>query len=404
MSCVGDTCGTGGGNIPKPGDPNNNGVLSATPAFGGIDINWTFPTTNPFAVAYTVIYRALSNDFNTAILLAPQVGGGFYYDPVDPGIEYFYWITFVSINGTVGEVIGPVSAVARSAIEKIIEELTGKIDSGVLAGDLKTEIARIGDINSDLLKEARDRALADAGLSAGVGQVQDIADLAITAVVTETNERKAADAAMVESINLLYAQASGATAAIQEEARVRAEKDLALAQQITTVQSTLDGEIAQVQTTMETKITAVDGKVTSIGALYTAKVNVNGLIGGFGVYNDGTTVEAGFDVDTFWVGRTSANKRKPFIIVGQETFIDEAVINKLTFSKLRAEDGSVIVENGKLKAAYIDADNITARKIDVSSGVAGQPRMTMVNNVQKIYDINSAGAEVVVVQIGNLDV
>lgn len=404
MSCVGDTCGTGGGNIPKPGDPNNNGVLSATPAFGGIDINWTFPTTNPFAVAYTTIYRSLSNDFNAAILLAPQVGGGFYYDPVDPGIEYFYWITFVSINGTVGEVIGPVSAVARSAIEKIIEELTGKIDSGVLAGGLKTEIARIGDINSDLLKEARDRALADAGLSAGVGQVQDIADLAITAVVTETNERKAADAAMVESINLLYAQASGATAAIQEEARVRAEKDLALAQQITTVQSTLDGEIAQVQTTMETKITAVDGKVTSIGALYTAKVNVNGLIGGFGVYNDGTTVEAGFDVDTFWVGRTSANKRKPFIIVGQETFIDEAVINKLTFSKLRAEDGSVIVENGKLKAAYIDADNITARKIDVSSGVAGQPRMTMVNNVQKIYDINSAGAEVVVVQIGNLDV
>lgn len=385
MSCVGDTCGTGGGNIPKPGDPNNNGVLSATPAFGGIDINWTFPTTNPFAVAYTAIYRSLSNAFNTAILLAPQVGGGFYYDPVDPGIEYFYWITFVSINGTVGEVIGPVAAVARSSIEKTIEELTGKIDSGVLAGDLKTEIARIGDINSDLLKEARDRALADAGLSAGVGQVQDIADLAITAVVTETIERKAADAAMVESINLLYAQASGATAAIQEEARVRAEKDLALAQQITTVQSTLDGEIAQVQTTMETKITAVDGKVTSIGALYTAKVNVNGLIGGFGVYNDGTEVEAGFDVDTFWVGRTHSNKRKPFIIVGQETFIDEAVINKLTFSKLRSADGSVIVQNGKLQVQYLDADNIVAKKINVSS-TSGQGSTSIQDSLIRIYD------------------
>lgn len=385
MICDDNSCGTGSGNIPKPGDPSNNGVLSAKSAFGGIDINWTFPTTNPFAVAYTSIYRARTADFNTAIYLAPQVGGGFYYDPVEPGVEYFYWITFVSVNGTVGSVIGPVSSVARSSIDKTIEELTGRIDSSVLAQSLKSEIAHIGTVDNKLVQEIQDRALADAALSAGVDQVQDVADLSIAAVVQETTQRETANAAMADAINLAYAQAGGATAAVQQEALVRASKDEALAQQITTAETTLNGSIAQVETNLQTQITQTEGKVTSIGALYTAKVNVNGLIGGFGVYNDGTTVEAGFDVDTFWVGRTGANKRKPFIIVGSETFIDEAVINKLTFDKLRAADGSVIVENGKLKAAYIDADNITARKIDVTGTNNEGARTTIVGGLTQVF-------------------
>jgi hypothetical protein len=577
MICDDNSCGTGSGNIPKPGDPSNNGVLSATPAFGGIDINWTFPTTNPFAVAYTTIYRALSANFNGAILLAPQVGGGFYYDPVDPGIEYFYWITFVSINGTVGEVIGPVSAVARSSIEKTIEDLTGKIDSGVLAQSLKTEIARIPAIDEKIFQETQERIDTQWTLAEQILQQQEISDETVTKVVDETTQRQTADSAVVTSINQLYAQAGGNAAAISQEAIVRANKDealatlitnlsvqngdtlaalreeervratadealsqriitlavttgtntaairteetaratadealstritsvlaktdtnsaailseqtarttadsalgvridtvsattgsnavaiqteitarttadtalgtridtvqtktdqngaaitseitarttadtalgsriditntkvgqntaavldettarvtgdAALATRITQTETSLNGNLAQAQTQLQTKIDTVNGKVTAIGALYTAKVTVNGLIGGFGIYNDGTEVEAGFDVDTFWVGRTGANKRKPFIIVGGETFIDQAVINQLTFDKLRAADGSVIVENGKLKAAYIDADNITARKIDVTGTNNEGARTTIVGGLTQVF-------------------
>jgi hypothetical protein len=107
----------------------------------------------------------------------------------------------------------------------------------------------------------------------------------------------------------------------------------------------------------------VDGKVTQIGALYTVKVNTVtsdgvALVGGFGIYNDGSTVQAGFDVDEFWVGNTQANKRKPFIISGGVTYIDEAAIEKLTFSKLRDTSGSFIVENGKVKADYLNVTQI----------------------------------------------
>lgn len=357
MSCDDNSCGTGGGNILLPGDPSNNGVLSVASAFGGIDVYWSFPTINPYAVAYTVLYRAPNSNFNNAILLVPQAGGGQYYDRVEPNVTYFYWIQFVSVNGTIGEVIGPASTFARSSIEKTIEELTGRIDSGLLAQSLKSEIAYIGTVDNNLIQEIQDRALADAALSDGVDQVQDVADLSIVAVVEETTKRETADAAMVDAINLAYAQAGGASAAIQEEAIVRASKDEALAQQITTAESTLNGNIAQVQTNLQTQITSTDGKVTEIGALYTAKVNVNGLIGGFGIYNDGTTVDAGFDVDTFWIGRTNSDKRKPFIVIGDEVFINQAIINELSVNKITSGNinsewrmngagGRIVMDNG----------------------------------------------------------
>jgi hypothetical protein len=124
-------------------------------------------------------------------------------------------------------------------------------------------------------------------------------------------------------------------------------------------------------------------------------VNVNGLIGGFGVYNDGSEVLAGFDVDTFFVGRTQANKVKPFVIKDGETFIDEAVIQSLTFNKLRADDGSFIFDDGKLKASFIDADNLTVNSLKSSSNVSTskglQPRVEFNSNGS--YQINAVTPE-----------
>lgn len=496
MACEGNVCGTGGWGGPLPGDPDNSStVLSATPAFGGIDIRWNYPATNPFAVAYVTIYRSINNDWNAATPLT-KVVGEFYYDKVPPYIPYWYWIRITSINGTTGDPIGPATAAARPTIEGLIEELTGKIDAGVLAQALKTEIERIPGLDIKIFKEIDDRiaanvALADAlaAVRADVGSsialitqevtkrtegdnalVSSINTIAVgnntnaAAIIEERNARVGTDDALAQRIDTLYAEigtgggindriqaaileertvtvdreaaiANTVTAlsskvttdigvvesAIQAEAQTRATKDTALtqtintmgvkvgentadiitvnqssvdrdgvlAQYITTAQTALNGQIAAVQTNLQTNIDTTDGKVTEIGALYTAKVSVNGLIGGFGVYNDGTEVQAGFDVDTFWIGRTSADKRKPFIVVGQETFIDEAVINKLTFSKLRDESGAFIVENGKVKANYLAVDNLTAKNIDVNSGVSGQNHIKMNNDVIQVYDANN---------------
>jgi hypothetical protein len=547
MSCEANVCGTGGWGGPKPGDPSNDINIRAVSAFGGIDILWSFPTTNPFALAYGVMYRGLSADFNGAMPIG-QDTDGFYHDRVEPGVLYYYWVQAVSINGTFGEVIGPASAVAKSTIEQTMRDLTGKIDAGVLAQALKAEIDRIPMIGLEIQKEVDDRMVANAALEDVLAQFQTDLGQTMTYVQNEIIERRDGDSALVNQINTLAASVDQNAAAILEEKTVRVTKTDALATSVTTLQttvgdstsglvkdlsavssvanaaatditslattvgdansgliqklnstastasaaatlattlqttlgdassgvikdlnsvtakasstatdvtqlyttvgdansgliqklnsttttadsaasavstltstvgdassglvqklntqasdlgtlsssvttlnSTVNGNSASGEVGLTTKITTAEGKIKDIGAMYTARLSVNGLIGGFGVYNDGKTVEAGFDVDTFWVGRTSSDWIKPFIIVGGTTYINDAAINKLTFSKLRSDDGSVIVENGKLKAAYLDADNITAKKIDLTSGGGGAPRTTMTNGLIQVFHGN----------------
>lgn len=477
LPCIGcDTqegCGTGMGNWPKPGDPDNNSILSAKPAFGGVDVSWTYPLTNPFAVAHTILYRGYSSDFAGAAQLA-VISGNFFYDKnySEVPVRYYYWIQIVSVNGTYGEVIGPASAMPNPTIDDMLTLLTGKINAGLLAQSLKQEIDRIeinaqaiidevsdrftanvaltealallqsgldgavtyidteitrrveGDesllerintlgvgneemasliiqettarINADeafasdiqtiftkvdeneagLITERTARTTADEAfaseqivIKADVGlnkaailqesstratadsaQVTSINNLAATVtsnntalsglITTERNARINADSALVTQINTVGAAAETnanqfATGIVQTETTARINGDNALASVVQTAQSEVNANIASIQTSLTTNINTVNGKVTAIGALYTAKVTVNGLVGGFGVYNDGSSVEAGFDVDTFWVGKTNANRKRPFIITGGVVYIDQAVVADLSVSRLK---------------------------------------------------------------------
>jgi len=360
-------CGTGGGNFPKPGDPDSNVILKATPAFGGIDVEWTFPNINPHAVAHTILYRSTSDNVDSAVRHA-IVNGNFFYDKTTTAtpIRYYYWIQIVSVNGTYSEMIGPASAIARPTIAQMIELLTGQIDAGVLAESLKTEIGKIELNRLAVTKELLALAEQDDALGAAYNEVVAFTENTRSLLQQETLARAEANSAFVTQIQTLYAEMEGVSAGVQDETDARIKADQALATRITTAQSQLGDNIASVQQTFQTRIDTVNGKVTEIGALYTAKVDVNGLIGGFGVYNNGKTVEAGFDVDRFWIGRTT-NKRKPFIIENNEVFINEAVINKLTFHKLRSDDGSLIVENGQIKANYINVQQLIARLAEIQS-------------------------------------
>lgn len=337
MSSTSFVCGTGGWGGPLPGDPDSNLALRAVPAFGGIDIWISYPTVNPHALAHTILYRGVSDNFDHAIRHT-EFSGTFFHDRLDNEnpIEYFYWIQTVSVNGTVGELVGPVSATARPSIEQFLTQLTGKIDAGVLAQSLQERIDKIEGLEEGLRQEASHRA----------------------------NEHES----MTQAFTSLQASVEETSSLLLEEVNVRSDAFSTLAQAITTTQSTFGENIAQTQVQMQTHVDHINDEITSIGALYTAKVNVNGLIGGFGVYNDGKEVEAGFDVDTFWVGRTNANKRKPFVIVGNETVIDEAVINRLTFSKLRDESGNLIVANGKIQAGYITIANAMIQSAHIANG------------------------------------
>jgi hypothetical protein len=165
-----------------------------------------------------------------------------------------------------------------------------------------------------------------------------------------------------------------------------------------------EGESGSVQQ----KMTSYRDDLGDIQSMYTLKVQIDpndftqGIIkGGLGIGADASTglVDAGFDVDTFWVGRLG-QKTFPFIIDSDtgETFIDEAVIQSLTFNKMRSEDGTLaftptvydglgnVTEAGKLKASFIEADNIVTRQMQSSSNV------TVGGSTGPAFDFNTDGS------------
>ena len=426
-------CGTGGWSGPKPGDPDNNLLLTATPAYGGVDVKWSYPTLNPHAVSHVLLYRGLSSDFSTSSLRV-TVSGDYYYDRIPKAEirEYFYWIQVVSVNGTVGDVIGPASAVPMGLIHEVVQDLTGLIDAGALAQSLKEKIDRISVLDVGLNGEIINRIRDNESLTEALDYVLTKSDTAVALIQDETTQRLTADEGLINSlnvmavglsgnaaaileekttrvtkeeavaqqINILYTETANNTAAIQNEQIARSTQDQAITtsvntlaattgqlgaaiqtnataitdakssftQQLNTAQSLYGTQLASVQTQLTTSINAVDNKAN---AMYTAKVDVNGLIGGFGIYNNSQNVEAGFDVDRFWIGRTT-NKVKPFIIDSGTVYMDKARIRNADIDTLKIAGNAVTVPLSTAFTTFTGGSgvHVNAAVLTITSGDA----------------------------------
>ena len=370
-------CGTGlYGSGVKPGDPDNNIYINAETTYGGIKVSWSYPTVNSHGVAYIRLYRGVNAVFSNAVQLG-IVSGSVYFDQLKPEADtrYWYWVQLVSVNGTVMEPIGPASAVAKKHAAQVIDQIMQEINEGVLATSLREKIEKITLNYNELQAEIANRVSGNAALSAALAQVQSgvleslglineeitirtngqdalasqvntIASINATnaaAIIDERYTRVTADEALSTRIDSTLAATNANAAAVVVETNARASADAALAWQITDVQSSAGNNLAAVQTNLQTNINTVDGKVVAIGALWTAKVQANDLVGGFGVYNDGRTVEAGFDVDRFWIGRTGPDRVLPFVVDNGTVYIAKARIKDADIDTLKIAGNAVTV-------------------------------------------------------------
>lgn len=341
---TGHVCGTGSGLIgPPPGDPDTSSTsisLFATAGFGGINVRWTYPVINSHAVAHTKLYRGETSNFAASIERAIVSGNGYFDSEVVGGTTYYYWIRVITVNGTIGDLIGPASATARARSDDILEDLTGKISDGVLATSLRATLDNISMVNANLNQEIFDRETGQTSFAQALEDVSNGVAAAHSFITTEINSRVTADAAIAEQIDLVA---------------------VTLGNQVAAVTISADAWIGPHQ--------SLAGKVTDIGALWTAKVTVNNLIGGFGIYNDGTEVEAGFDVDTFWIGRTATDKVLPFIV----------------------HDGVVYINKARIKDADIDTLKIAGRSVTTVDSANGVDTATVYVNLNGVngetYDV-----------------
>lgn len=224
--CSTAVCGTGGWNGPLPGDPDNSSVLSAVSDFGGVQLTWTLPSTNSHAVAYTQIYRSISDVFETAIpFTAVSATGYFDRSAADVIRPYYYWIQHVSTYGTTLEPIGPAMAVAKPLIDQVLSALAGKVEGSFLAESLRARIDVISDLENGLTqldtKVTSDNAVFAQELSALRNTLTDTLAYVDSQQALSITERQA----LVSSLNTQLAQFSaGMYAAIQDEATTRAEE------------------------------------------------------------------------------------------------------------------------------------------------------------------------------------
>lgn len=139
--------------------------------------------------------------------------------------------------------------------------------------------------------------------------------------------------------------------------------------------TTIDGKttsnansLTQLQTTVDGHTSAIAVNASSINGIkaeYTIKLDVDGLVAGMGLINDGKTSAIGMNADYFYVGKPS-NGKKPFMVLTTPqtiggitypagTWIDVALIANATIGTAHIADASIT--NAKIKE--LDASKIT---------------------------------------------
>ena len=242
------TCGIGSWTGPLPGDPGNDTILSAVSGYGGVAVSWTLPSTNPHAVAYWRVFRGTTTSHGTAVVIAQVSGDRFFDASANESLNY-YWIQAVSINGTVGVLVGPVSAVALPAVEQLLDLLEGQITVSLLGVSLRESIEDIAPLQLAQLQEVADRVSGDAAVSTALGEISLTQDTVVLSLLQETANRLAGDAAINA---LVVAESLTNIAGLAQEVDARAVADSVLA----AVDAVLSLATASVPATLASEVNA----------------------------------------------------------------------------------------------------------------------------------------------------
>lgn len=396
-SCSTNTCGVGSWNGPLPGDPDNNSVLTATPAFGGIDVAWSYPAVNPYAVAHTLLYRGITSNFNSAIQIG-VVSGSQFFDKTENTqlIEYFYWIKIVSVNGTVGDLIGPASATARPTIDQMIELLSGRIDSGVLAQTLKTEIDRIQLVSADLQIEIDNRNAVNLATSLVLSEMQAEINASLGILTDEITGRQEGESALIAQVNAASAaivqEVSNRAAAIQNEAGARATALLnetsarisglaALQNQINTLQAGSSGDFSEFLAVLQAE---QDARIEGDTAQATARETLAAQMRGNYLGSDPAELSTGL-LYTERQARITA---------------DEAVVSSVTALTATVNtNAATLTTESSTRAAADEAlsNQFTSLSAQVNNATTGLPatRASLLNNYYTKATVDSAIASAV---------
>lgn len=149
----------------------------------------------------------------------------------------------------------------------------------------------------------------------------------------------------------------------------------ALSEQVNTLVAQVDEDVAAIQETL----TAKADKTAEPYAMWEIKTTVNNITGSIGLFNNGSKTAVGINANQFYVfDGVDGDAVLPFVIDGDSTYInnafikdasiDKAKIGSVYFSGLTDAEGISILVDGKLKADFVDAENLAVSSAATFSG------------------------------------
>lgn len=258
-----------------------------------------------------------------------------------------------------------------AANERISSEITrSQSADGELLTQINILLASTGENRASIVEETRVRTgLTDAHASrlTALDAKTDTANAHIGTLQTATATNTSAIATSKTELRTEFAAGDVINkAAIDTERTARVNADSALSTRVDTVQATSNGNTSSIQT----QSTAIAGINTKLSATWSVKADVNGVVGGIALGNDGTTVDFIVRASTFAIQGPSGSKSVPFVIypdgatiggvyVPPGVFIDTAFIRRGSFDSLSALSANI----GHFKSAE------TGRRLEIKDGL-----------------------------------
>ena len=173
-------------------------------------------------------------------------------------------------------------------------------------------------------------------------------------------------------------------AAINQESIARSNADSSLSSMITTVQSTANGNTSSIQS----HSWAIAGINNQLNATWTVRADVNGLVGGIGLGNDGTTVDFFVRANRFALQGPSGSKSVPFIAYPEGTYLDGEYIKP-----------GVYMTDAYIRNAAVDTLQIRKQAVSVISSVnqiVGTGTTPIFSHQTGATYLNSGGSNVLI--------
>jgi hypothetical protein len=340
------------------------------------------------------------------------------------GTTYYYWIESVNAYGH---------------SDLFFQEVATTSDFTEIFGAIQSDIEKEGSLYDVIVNGVSPGVIDEVG-----GQITEAAEEAVKPFRDELDdntesigELQHADQETALKLLLIKAGGEASASTLRVEQVVRA----GLAQQVTTLQTgqssliqrmtvaeneqgslaELTNELqtgqAQANTRLSTVETTQGSQATLINQVKTAQANVQDEfyamwdpqknsftstalrvvdVGGkkavLGMRSNGQVAEIGAVADRFYIyNEVSGQMVLAFVVEGGRVVIPEALIGTVKFGKLVSDTGEVLIQNGKIKAKFLDADNITAREV-ISSVTAGNGRPAFALRKNGSFELNGTSS------------